>query len=279
MALTTLRSGLARASAGARPKTGGGGAALPALLQRPPHRSTRRAPCVTTTLAVAASEESLSAAAPAAPPRSEAGPQLQEPAAEPTGTRAAPRALCRPSGRRNGLQASSIIDRGCRHRQTAAQLHVSQTPAGRRRSALFRNGAAPRPTTCPTIKTGPVHVRKTRLICTIGPACASEEALEALARGGMDVARLARLGALASPLPEGGRLCSLCDSLFVASNIVEDGRAAAAGRVRPPSRVHHVAPLIAASPPQPPNQTPSKSRTSRTRTTRGTRPSSPACAS
>lgn len=37
---------------------------------------------------------------------------------------------------------------------------------------------------------GFMGMRKTKIVCTIGPACCSEEALEKLALGGMNVARL-----------------------------------------------------------------------------------------
>lgn len=37
---------------------------------------------------------------------------------------------------------------------------------------------------------GFMGMRKTKMVCTIGPACCSEEALEKLALGGMNVARL-----------------------------------------------------------------------------------------
>lgn len=37
---------------------------------------------------------------------------------------------------------------------------------------------------------GFMGLRKTKLVCTVGPACCSEEELEGLARGGMNVARL-----------------------------------------------------------------------------------------
>ncbi|WOK99576.1 pyruvate kinase isozyme A, chloroplastic-like [Canna indica] len=39
-------------------------------------------------------------------------------------------------------------------------------------------------------KKGFMGMRKTKLVCTIGPACCSEEQLERLARGGMNIARL-----------------------------------------------------------------------------------------
>ena len=32
--------------------------------------------------------------------------------------------------------------------------------------------------------------RRTRIVCTLGPACRSEEQIERLARAGMDVARI-----------------------------------------------------------------------------------------
>ena len=35
-----------------------------------------------------------------------------------------------------------------------------------------------------------VHIRRAKIVCTIGPACDERPALEALIRAGMDVARL-----------------------------------------------------------------------------------------